>query len=218
MGVMVGVGAEQDGGTTARGLLMRQSLRKGEIACGKLATKAGGSGHPGSVGEQEANDNGPGDFLPVAEGGGDRLELQVCRRGACRSPGRTGTGQSTSLVAGAAIFGRGDVTFEAFSPTFRIGNIAAMRFNLAALACERHSSSSYSVPVTVQIKPSRGMPGEHLYVTDSHALVSMLKRKTDLSGLVLDGFVSQLRSASSAKISGVELNDHTLKEIGYFLD
>ena len=122
------------------------------------------------------------------------------------------------MVAAGAIFGWGDMTFGAFSARFQIGNIAAMRFNLAALACERHSSSSYSVSVTVQLKPSRGMPGEHLYVTDTHSLVSMLKRKTDLSGLVLDGFVSQLRTASSAKISGVELNDHTLKEIGYFLD
>lgn len=93
-----------------------------------------------------------------------------------------------------------------------------MRVTLAALACERSTSRSYTVPVTVQIRPSRGMNGEHLYMTDSHALLSMLKRQTDLSGFILDGFLSQLRSNITARLSGVELNDHTLREIGYFVD
>jgi hypothetical protein len=93
-----------------------------------------------------------------------------------------------------------------------------MRINLAVLATEKYAHSSFSVPVTVQIRPARGMTGEHLYMTDSRTLLNMLKRRTDLSGYDLDGFMSQLRAKSSARLNGVELNDHTLKEIGYFLD
>lgn len=92
-----------------------------------------------------------------------------------------------------------------------------MRFNLAALASEQNTRTSYVLPLTVKIKPSRGAAGEHLYATDSRALLIMLKR-TDLSGGVLDEFTSQLRSDLSARISGVELNDHALREIGYFVD
>ncbi len=93
-----------------------------------------------------------------------------------------------------------------------------MRVTLAALASERHSSRSYDVPVLVQVQPSRGMQGQHSYKTDTYALRSMLKRRTDLSGLAIDGFISQLKSASGARLSGVELNDQTLREIGYFVD
>ncbi len=92
-----------------------------------------------------------------------------------------------------------------------------MRFNLAALANEQNARSSYVLPLTVKIRPSRGVAGEHLYATDSRALLAMLKR-TDLSGCVLDDFSSQLRSELSARLSGVELNDHALREIGYFVD
>ena len=92
-----------------------------------------------------------------------------------------------------------------------------MRFNLAALANEQSARGSYLLPLTVKIKPSRGIMGEHLYSTDSRALLTMLKR-TDLSGYMLDEFTTTLRSEHSARLSGVELNDHALREIGYFVD
>ncbi len=92
-----------------------------------------------------------------------------------------------------------------------------MRVSLAALATQ-HQSRSYDIPVAVQVKPSRGMPGEHHYTTDSFTLRNMLKRQTDLSGLVIDRFMTELRSSSTARLSGVELNDRTLKEIGFFVD
>lgn len=92
-----------------------------------------------------------------------------------------------------------------------------MRFNLAALASDQYARGSYLMPLTVKIKPSRGVAGEHLYATDSRALLTMLKR-TDLSGYMLDEFTNQLRSEHSARLSGVELNDHALREIGYFVD
>ena len=62
------------------------------------------------------------------------------------------------------------------------------------------------------------MSGEHCYTTDNHALRSMLKRNTELSGVAIDAFMSQLNGGSGARLSGVELNDQTLQEIGYFID
>ncbi|MGI4827713.1 MAG: hypothetical protein ACRYFU_05930 [Janthinobacterium lividum] len=93
-----------------------------------------------------------------------------------------------------------------------------MRVNVAVLASEQPRHHPFTVPVTVQIRPSRGVSGEHLYTTDVHTLLSMLKRNTELSGCVLDSFMTQLKSVSSARLLGVELNDRTLREIGYFVD
>ncbi|HLI77289.1 MAG TPA: hypothetical protein VKV02_10125 [Acidobacteriaceae bacterium] len=91
-----------------------------------------------------------------------------------------------------------------------------MRVSLAALAT--HQSRSFDIPVSVQVRPSRGMTSEHHYTTNSSNLRNMLKRQTDLSGVAIDRFMSDLRSASTARLSGVELNDKTLKEIGFFVD
>ncbi len=94
-----------------------------------------------------------------------------------------------------------------------------MRVTLAALASEQTKLRSFDTPVTVQIRPSRGgLQGEHCYTTDTYALRNMLTRRTDLSGLDIDGFMSQLRTGSGARLSGVELNDQTLREVGYFVD
>ena len=92
-----------------------------------------------------------------------------------------------------------------------------MRVSLAALA-SNHQSRSYDIPVAVQVRPSRGMLGEHHYTTNSSNLRSLLKRQTDLSGLAIDRFMTELRSSSSARLSGVEMSDKTLKEIGFFVD
>ena len=92
-----------------------------------------------------------------------------------------------------------------------------MRVSLAALASDPHQRS-FQVPVSVQVRPSRGMPGEHHYTTDSSTLRSMLRRQTDLSAPAIDRFMTDLRSTSVARLSGVELNDKTLREIGFFVD
>ena len=92
-----------------------------------------------------------------------------------------------------------------------------MRVSLAALASQ-HQSRSFDIPVSVQVRPSRGMTGEHQYLTNSSNLRSMLKRQTDLSGVAIDRFMDDLRASSTARLSGVELNDRTLKEIGFFVD
>lgn len=92
-----------------------------------------------------------------------------------------------------------------------------MRVSLAALASQ-HQSRSYDIPVAVQVKPSRGMTGEHHYTTDSSTLRQLLKRQTDLSGIAIDRFMTELRASSTARLSGVEMSDRTLKEIGFFVD
>lgn len=92
-----------------------------------------------------------------------------------------------------------------------------MRVSLAALASQ-HQSRSYDIPVAVRVRPSRGMTAEHHYTTDSSSLRNMLRRQTDLSGIDIDRFMTELRSSATARISGVELNDRTLKEIGFFVD
>lgn len=92
-----------------------------------------------------------------------------------------------------------------------------MRVSLAALASQ-HSSRSYDVPVSVLVKPSRGMAGEHHYSTDSSSLRNLLRRQTDLSGPAIDRFMTDLRSSATARLSGVEMSDRTLKEIGFFVD
>lgn len=93
-----------------------------------------------------------------------------------------------------------------------------MRFALAAVASDQQTCRSPHIPVTVQIRPSRGVLGEHSYKTDSYALRDMLKRHTALSGLMIDGFMMQVRSGLSARLPAVELNDRTLRDIGYFVD
>ena len=92
-----------------------------------------------------------------------------------------------------------------------------MRVSLAALA-SYPESRSYDIPVAVQVRPSRGMTGEHQYTTSTSTLRNMLKRQTDLSGVAIDRFMTELRSSATARLSGVELSDRTLKEIGFFVD
>ncbi len=92
-----------------------------------------------------------------------------------------------------------------------------MRVSLAALASQQNSRS-YDIPVAVQVRPSRGMLSEHHYTTDSSSLRNMLRRQTDLSGVAIDRFMTELRGSTTARLSGVELNDKTLKEIGFFVD
>lgn len=112
---------------------------------------------------------------------------------------------------------RGHVTFVHFFLTSGQRKIRCMRVSLAALASEP-LQRSFQVPVNVQVRPSRGMFGEHHYMTDSASLRNMLRRHTDLSTPAIDRFMSDLRSASTARLSGIELNDRTLKEIGFFVD
>lgn len=93
-----------------------------------------------------------------------------------------------------------------------------MRVNLTALISEQPPKNPSAMPVKVRIRPFRGMPADHSYMTDSRTLVRMLSNRTDLSGGALDKFETDLRFASAARLFGIELNDQTLREVGFFLD
>ena len=93
-----------------------------------------------------------------------------------------------------------------------------MRVNVAALASDQQIHNSFALPVTVTIRPSYGVPGEHCYMTETYALRTMLKRSTELSGIVIDGFMAQLKAGLDARLPPVDLNDRILREIGYFID
>ena len=93
-----------------------------------------------------------------------------------------------------------------------------MRMNLAATACERRSNRPFDLPVTVSLSPSRGVSGAHSYTTDSYALGRLLRRTTDLSSVAIDDFMTKIKAGSGARLFRVELNDQTLRDVGYFVD
>ncbi|MGA7655045.1 MAG: hypothetical protein WCF17_14535 [Terracidiphilus sp.] len=53
---------------------------------------------------------------------------------------------------------------------------------------------------------------------DSATLLRLLRRQTDLPGYVLEGFEAKLRLPIGARLTGVELSDSVLTDIGYFID
>ncbi len=46
----------------------------------------------------------------------------------------------------------------------------------------------------------------------------MLHRQTDLPAAVIDRFERNMYSSSDARLLGVELSEHVLTELGYFID
>ncbi len=74
-----------------------------------------------------------------------------------------------------------------------------------------------TIPLSLTIQPSCGVPGKHVYATDSAALMRML-RETDLPSTVLKRFQNELYTSPSARLMGVKLSDQALTQIGYFCD
>lgn len=94
-----------------------------------------------------------------------------------------------------------------------------MRISLQAKSSLPLSMShSKSVPLLVTIKPANNVPGSFEYRTDSDALLQLLRRKTDLSGYVLDSFRTDLEISKQGRIRSVDFNEDVLQEIGYFID
>jgi hypothetical protein len=74
-----------------------------------------------------------------------------------------------------------------------------------------------AIPLSLTIKPSCGLPGDYQYLTDSAALLRLL-RETDLPAAVIQRFEGNLYHSSSARLLGVDLSDRVLTDIGYFID
>ena len=93
-----------------------------------------------------------------------------------------------------------------------------MRVNLISQTSTKFAHGATTIPLTLTIRPSCGVPGDYQYTTDSSALLRMLRRETDLPAIVIGKFESKLYDESESRLLGVELNDRTLTEIGYFVD
>ena len=93
-----------------------------------------------------------------------------------------------------------------------------MRVNLITEPSDRIMPGARTIPISMTIRPSCGLPGDYQYPTDSAALLRLLKLQTDLSASVLQRFEENLYSLSGAKLLGVELSEKVLTDIGYFID
>jgi hypothetical protein len=93
-----------------------------------------------------------------------------------------------------------------------------MRVNLIAHVAPSAGSDAGPYPVSLVIKPACGLPGTYEYKTDSAALLTMLHRRTDLNGSVLNEFKRNLQTSNQVRLLGVDLKDQALEEIGYFID
>lgn len=93
-----------------------------------------------------------------------------------------------------------------------------MRVNLIAQPSLPLTPGRATVQLSLTIRPSCGLPGDFQYPTDSATLLRMLRLKTDLHTSVLERFQGDLHTSSTVKLLGVELSEHLLTEIGYFVD
>ena len=75
-----------------------------------------------------------------------------------------------------------------------------------------------TIPLSLTLRPSRGVPGEYQFATDTAAVMRLLHKKTDLSSDTLRRFEGEMYSYPSARLMGVELSESALTEIGYFID
>jgi hypothetical protein len=90
--------------------------------------------------------------------------------------------------------------------------------NLIARRSETSEESTTSIPLSLTIRPSCGIPGDYQFKTTSASLMRLLHKKTDLSFDTLKRFEGDVYSYPYARLTGVEMSDETLTEIGYFID
>ncbi len=93
-----------------------------------------------------------------------------------------------------------------------------MRVNLTTQLPNHSESVSGTIPISLTIRPACGLPGVYEYPTDSAALLKLLRQQTDLPAHVLQSFEKNLRTRLGARLTGVELSDRVLTDMGYFID
>jgi hypothetical protein len=93
-----------------------------------------------------------------------------------------------------------------------------MRVNLITHPSHHAEPGAATIPLSLTIRPACGLPGDYECPTDSRTLLHMLRKETDLPAFVIQRFEIGLRSAIGARLLGVELNDHVLTDIGYYID
>jgi len=102
-------------------------------------------------------------------------------------------------------------------PRCRVHDLG-MRVNLISEWSNSALPVAGAIPISLTIRPASGVPGDYVYPTDSTRLLRMLSLKTDLPSTVLRRFHDELFGSSRARLLAVELNDHVLTDIGYFID
>lgn len=90
--------------------------------------------------------------------------------------------------------------------------------NLITQMSGTFNEGAKTIPLSLTIRPSRGVPGDYKYLTDSSTLMRMLRKNTDLSFDILSRFEGEMYSCPSARLMGVELSESLLTEIGYFVE
>ena len=93
-----------------------------------------------------------------------------------------------------------------------------MRVNLITRSSGPYHLGAETIALSLTIRPSRGLPGDYSYRTDSTALLRLLNLKTDLPSSVLRRFQGEIHTSSDARLLGVELSDGVLTDLGYFVD
>ena len=93
-----------------------------------------------------------------------------------------------------------------------------MRVNLITQSAAPTTPGKGAIPLSLTIKPACGLPGDYQYLTDSAALLRMLRQQTDLPTAVIQRFEGSIYSSPSARLLGVDLSDSLLTDIGYFVD
>jgi hypothetical protein len=93
-----------------------------------------------------------------------------------------------------------------------------MRMNIITQMSTPLNDGAKTIPLSLTIRPSCGVPGDYQFATDSAALMRMLQKKTDLSRDALKRFEGEMYSVPCARLMGVELSESVLTEIGYFID
>ncbi len=74
------------------------------------------------------------------------------------------------------------------------------------------------MPVLLTIRPTCKVPGDYECKMDSATLLRLLRTQTDLPGYELEAFAMKVRATLAAQITGVDLSDSVLTDIGYFID
>jgi hypothetical protein len=93
-----------------------------------------------------------------------------------------------------------------------------MRVNLITQSSASSTLGKGAIPLSLTIRPAYRLPGDYQYLTDSAAILQMLRQHTDLPTTVLKRFEGDMYASVKAQLLGVELSESLLTDIGYFVD
>jgi hypothetical protein len=89
--------------------------------------------------------------------------------------------------------------------------------NLSAHAFPSRDSALTEDRISLTIRPAVSLPGNYSFVTNLDSLRRMLRR-TDLPSSVLEKFEMGIYNPKGATLPAVDLSEHMLTQIGYFID